>query len=78
MLLQFSHNPGLRENCETLVDQSCYSFRTPGAGGTILDAFFTHPGAGGTILDALFTHPGAGGTILDAFFTHPGAGGDHS
>ena len=73
MLLQFSHNPGLRENCETLVDQSCRSFRTPGAGGTILDAFFTHPGAGGTILDALF-----GGTILDAFFTHPGAGGDHS
>ena len=25
--LQFSHNPGLRENCETLVDQSCRSFR---------------------------------------------------
>ena len=61
MLLQFSHNPGLRENCETLVDQSCCSFRTPGAGGTILDAFFTHPGPGGTILDALFTHPGGWG-----------------
>ena len=27
VLLQFSHNPGLCENCETLVDQSYRSFR---------------------------------------------------